>query len=187
MSDDSGKKYDDLLFAVRRSIRYHNRRRKVFDFSHKLSTGITIFGGTAVFFSILSKAKDPWPLVFSAIIAIVAIFDLVINSPQAARFHHDLARKYFEIEKDMVKRYEDKESLLPEWTAKRLDIEAEEPPVLHVLNAICHNELCRAIGCDNDDLVKIGFFQRIFRHFFDIREHKLKRYRDITKDSEDKN
>ena len=165
-------RFNDLLFSVRRSIRYHNRRRSHYDRFRKFNTIISVIGGSAVIAAILGKAGSIWPLTFSAIVAISAAIDLVINSSQMARFHHDLARKYFEIEKEMVSCGQATEDQVINWTERRLTIEAEEPPVLHVLNTICHNELCRALGYGKQ--IKLGFLQRLCSSFFDLGEHKIR-------------
>lgn len=164
-------RFHDLLFGVRRSIRYHNRRRTYYDRFHKFNMIVGVVGGSAVIAALLGEFGDIWPLAFSALIAVSAATDLVINSSQMARFHHDLSRKYFEIEKEMVSYHKPTEEAVVEWTERRLSIEADEPPVLHVLNTICHNELCRALGYGQQ--VKLGRLQRLFSSFFDLGEHKL--------------
>lgn len=164
-------KFDDLLFGIRRSIRYHNRRRSFYDRLHKFNTIIAVVGGSAVIATILGKLGASWPLAFSVVITISAAVDLALNSSQAARFHHDLSRKYFDIEKEMIAGQEPSDQDLVAWTERRLTIEADEPPVLHVLNTICHNELCRALGYGNP--VNLSWLQRLFSNFFDIREYKI--------------
>lgn len=164
--------YETLLFSIRRSVRYHNRRRSFFDRFSKLTTIMSVLGGSAIIVSILSKVNNLWALCFSVIVAIAATFDLVINSSQMARFHHDMSRKYIEIEKNMVLKNPDN-LLISQWTAARLDIEAEEPPVLHILNTICHNELCRALGFPQKEIHKISPLQRLFCQIIDIGEHKI--------------
>jgi hypothetical protein len=80
-------------------------------------------------------------------------------------------RKYVELEKRMLSR--PTEELLLEIAAARLTIEADEPPVLHVLNTICHNEMARAIGLGEKHYVKIGAFQSLVSQLFDFRESSL--------------
>ncbi|SFT82942.1 hypothetical protein SAMN05192563_1004233 [Paraburkholderia aspalathi] len=53
---------------------------------------------------------------------------------------------------------------------KRLDIESEEPPILRVLDCLCHNEQMRSEGYPREDLAKIEWWQRLFAQFFDLRE-----------------
>lgn len=168
------KKYNDLLFSIRRSVRYHNRRRSFFDRWHHAMTVLSFIGGSGVFFTLLKELGDIYPLMLSAIIVVASAIDLIFNFTAKARAHHDYARKYFEIEKDMIRHGKDfDDNLIRDWTVRRLDIEAEEPPVLHVLNVICHNELCRALG-KYDDIEHICYCQRILAQYIDIGEHKIK-------------
>jgi len=173
-SDDSLlKEYNKLLFGVRRSIRYHNRRRLFFDRLHKISTFLSALSGTATFASVLAKAGPFWTLTFAASVAVFSAADLVLNTSEKARLHHDFARNFFELEKEMIKCENPSQEDISRFTLRRLDIEAEEPPVLKVLDAICHNELLRALGYDRSYYADIKWYQRLFANFFDICEHKL--------------
>ena len=55
----------------------------------------------------------------------------------------------------------------------RLDIEIEEPPPLRILDLICHNELCRAMGYDESHQVKIKWYQRILCQIVDLGEYSV--------------
>ena len=62
---------------------------------------------------------------------------------------------------------------IADWTRERLAIEAEEPPVLRVLDTLCHNELTRAMGYGQEYQAKVGFFQRLFAQICDVRQDAL--------------
>jgi len=51
----------------------------------------------------------------------------------------------------------------------RQEIEADEPPTLHVLHGICHNEVVQIMGYHNVQIVRIRWFQRLFSQLFDLR------------------
>jgi hypothetical protein len=70
------------------------------------------------------------------------------------------------------------EELLLSITADRLGIEANEVPVLHVLNCICHNDQLRAEDGPPEEYVTIGPAQRFFSPFFDFCEGSLKKVGD---------
>ena len=168
--------FDDLLFDVRRSVRYHNRRRSFYDRFHKSNTVLGLIGGSAVVATLLAdRGPDFLPLVFGAVVAISSALDLVIGSAGQARRHHDFARRYFNLEKEMVAAEpRNDRKKISAWTQARLEIEAEEPPVMHVLNVICHNELCRALGYNENQMVKIGPVQRLLSNVVDVGEYKIK-------------
>lgn len=173
MSAEINKEVDKLLFGIRRSIRYHLRRRKFFDNVHKTSTFLSALSGTATIAAVLAKAGPNLTITFAALVAIFSIIDLVIGTAQAARLHDDLARRFFNLEKAIISTKEAIEENLANFTSQRLDIEADEPPPLKVLDSICHNELLRAMGYDRSEYVKIEWYQRVFAHFFDLMEHKI--------------
>jgi hypothetical protein len=56
---------------------------------------------------------------------------------------------------------------------ERLDIEADEPPVPHVLNAICHNDLARAMGYGPEHQARIACYQRWLAQFVGVGQHSL--------------
>ena len=121
------KAYDDLLFEVRVSVRYHSRRQGFFQTCHSLVMTLALFGSSAT----------------------LATFGAELEAIRDKATDEDLAKI----------------------TDERLAIEAGEPPVLHVLNAICYNEMVRTMGYG--DKVKISTVQRLLAQFFDWREHQL--------------
>ena len=64
---------------------------------------------------------------------------------------------------------------LPNLTCQRLSIEAKEPTILRVLDLLCHNELCRALGYARNHEIKLSSVQRFFAHFFDIGLGKIEK------------
>lgn len=159
------------LFSVRRSIRYHQRRRSFFDRLDKISNMLSlIFGSVAVYGTLQENSKEI-ALIASGLVTVFASINLVLSSASRARDHTDFMRKYVELEKLMLGA-ESEERLL-DVAGRRLSIEAEEPPVLHVLNAICHNETMRAMGFTKKELPKIGPIQTLVAQFFDFCESDI--------------
>jgi len=167
--------HHNILFGVRRSIRYHHRRRRFFDRIHKLTTFLSALTGTATFATVFAKAGPAWTLSFAAAVAIFSTIDLVVGTAQSARLYDDLAKRFIDLEKEIVTTGEMTDELLANFKAERLDIEKDEPPPLKVLDSICHNELMRAMDYDPKDFVPINYYQRFFAQFFDIREHTIQR------------
>lgn len=168
---DLEDRWHNTLFGVRRSIRYHQRRRAFFDRLDQLSNMLSVIFGSAAIYGILEQDYKALALIASALVTVLASINLVIGSAQRARAHSDFSRRYVELEKRMLGQPD--ESLLQQLSAERLSIEAEEPPVLHVLNAICHNETMRAMGYKKEELAKIGWCQRLLAQLFDFREYAL--------------
>jgi hypothetical protein len=163
-----------LLFGIRRSIRYHSRRRRFFDKVNKFSTFLTALGGTATIASVLAEMGRLWTLTFATSVAVFSAVDLVVGTAQAARLHDDLSRDFINLEKEFISIKDFTEDDYRRLSAIRLEIEAKEPPVYKVLDAMCHNELCRALGYHDCEHAEIKWYQRLFCHLIDIQEHNIK-------------
>lgn len=165
--DDCSVKQHELLFGVRKSVRYHARRRQFFD---RLSKAITIFttiGGIGTVTAVLAKASPGWTLAYGALAGVASIVDIVIGCAEAARRHSDLAREFIQLERDIIRGGNLSEGEITNLTCRRLEIEEEEPTVLRVLDLQCHNELCRALGYESCHEVKLTWYQRLFAQYFD--------------------
>ncbi len=188
MSDSVTKRgpeqFDDewrnLLFGVRRSIRYNARRRRFFDFLRQFTSAIGVIFGSATFFTLLNKTDPFYPAVAAALVTVFSTIDLVIGTAMKARLHDDLCRRFIELERQMelATRPIDAPSLA-KFTARRLEIEADEPPVHRILDMMCHNELARAMGYERSHLAYIRFYQRWLAHFFDVQDHNIKTYGEL--------
>jgi hypothetical protein len=161
--------WNDLLFGVRRSVRYHSRRRMFFDRLHTVTSALGVIFGSATILAVLTEAGPRYAVLAAAVVTIFSALDLVIGTDRSARLHQDLA------EKRMM-------SLTTAPTAKdlkdcggeRLDIESDEPPVLRVLDVLCHNELCRAMGRERSHMAKVAWYQRLFAQLIDVRPDSLR-------------
>jgi len=161
----------NLLFGLRRSIRYHNRRRSFFDGFQRFTNAVSITLGSAILFIILSDVGTYFAVTSAAIVTIFSAINLVASPSQKARLHEDLGRRFMMLERELINReredftHED----LRRFTVQRLEIEQEEPPTLYVLDAICHNELLRAMGYGKEYFVQVNWYQRLLANILDIR------------------
>ena len=166
---------NNLLFGVRKSIRYHNRRRNFFDSYSQIVSAFSVILGSSTIFSII-KGFPSAALYLSAALTILSVFNLVIGSARQARIYNDLEKRFISLEKKIITTSKStlNEEKISELISERLDIEADEPPVKYVLSAICHNDLARSMGYKNNELAKIYFYQRWFAQFIDIQEHTIR-------------
>lgn len=164
----------DLLFGVQRSIRYHNRRRRFFDRFDMSVNATSLMLGSATVYGVLSSAEnEKIALIAACLVSIVSAINLIIGSARQARLHSDLSKRFIRLEKKIIKVPTPKDEEIYFWTELRLDIETEEPPVLHVLDMICHNELLRAKGYSKEHFANIACYQRWFAQIMDVREHSI--------------
>jgi hypothetical protein len=169
---DLEDRWHDTLFSVCRSIRYHQRRRAFYDRLDKASNMLSLIFGSATIYGILQENKKEVALLASAFVTVLSSVNLVIGSAQRGRDHTDFMRKYIELEKRMLA--SPTEQLLLEVQAARLSIEAEEPPVMHVLNSICHNDMVRARGYPEHHFLEIGYIQALLSQVWDVGVSSIK-------------
>jgi hypothetical protein len=162
----------DLLFGVRRSIRYHTRRRRFFDRWNLVTNALAVIFGSTTIGGVV-KGWDTLAITAGAIVTFFSAVNLVVGTVRMARLHEDLAKKFVDLEKELVLAGEHDEQAHRGFCAKRLEVERDEPPVLRVLDSICHNELLRAMGYDRSHYVEITWYQRLLAQFVDIREHAI--------------
>ncbi len=169
---EAALEHHDLLFDVRRSIRYHNRRRAFFDRFNLLSSAVSVIFGSATILAVLSATGTKEHAIWAAaIVTILSTVNLVVGTARMARLHHDLARRFIDLEKAIVTKNDCTPEDVRGFAARRLEIEADEPPPLVVLDAICYNEVARSMGYEKDRFLKIRWYQRLLAQFIDVQDH----------------
>ncbi len=157
----------NLRFGVRRSVRYHRRRRGFYEAWHTLSSGLSVLLATSVVLSLLKQAGELTVATPAVIVAIVSTFDLIVGTTRKAQTHADLGRRFAELEKAMNSEPNPSPEQVADWRNSRLDIEADEPSQLRVVSVLSHNELCRAIGRDQE-VYRVGLWRKAVGHFLNI-------------------
>jgi hypothetical protein len=155
---------ETLLFNVRLSIRYHNRRRSFFDTVNLAASFIAVVFGSAAIAALWSK----WPdgaVYAAALVSLVSGANLVLRSSERARQHHELARRFIELEQKVLPASEGE---FFELYKQKLQIESDEPPGLGVLMIVCHNEQISAEGLAPSRLVWLRWWQRLFAPIIDL-------------------
>lgn len=175
-SGDTASEHWGLLFSVRRSVRYHARRERFFDGVHDLGALAAAIFGSAAVASLLGQLDPALVTATVTVTAVAGACELVFRTTKKARLHNDLAREFIALEKDIVLAGEDlPEARLRELQARRLDVEAREPPALRVLDAMCHDELVTALGIEDSERANPTWLQRRFANVVDIGAHRLRK------------
>ena len=163
---------DDLLFGVRRSARYHAHRVRFFDQIGKAVRILAAVAGIGTITTLLASIGDWATHGLAASVAFFSALDVVLDFAAKARLHTDLYRRFIDLEKRIVgSRAGMNQDLLAELTNARLSIEQEEPPILTILDCICHNELVKAMDCNDGELVRLTFAQRLLADVLDWKPH----------------
>ena len=159
-------------------MRYHDRREGFF-LAVRNATDFAVFvlGSVAVLVIADSVGSD-WPQVAKLIIPLTATLmtgiALVFQVGAKSALHASLKRRFIALERRLIRHRQNfLETLLDELTQDRLTIEADEPPVLRVLDTMCHNDVVWAMGLDRKKVVPITFCQRLFAQFFDVQRKRL--------------
>jgi len=151
------KREYDLLWGVRRSIRYHDRRRRFFSACHSIVLGSGIALAT-VGFAIASRVIDgQWLVGFGVFAMLIFLLDLLFGFSQCACNHTILKHRFSDLEKDIIMNTD--ENNIAAFKARRIEIEKDEPPIRRALDILCHNELAKSEAID--DIYKITRIQRL--------------------------
>lgn len=155
-----------LLFDVRRSIRYHDRRRAFFDQLHRITGALTILMAGSVLFDLGKPGQSAsWLMALAVVAALLSALDMVVGYATHAALHDDLKGRFVDLERDILKGG-DTQDVWTEHRLARLSIERDEPPIYRALDLLCHNEIVYAEGCDASDAKEVKFWHRWTRHFF---------------------
>ena len=168
MSEDTlEEKWHKLLFDVNRSIRYHTRRRAFFEKIDMAANMASVIFGSAAVYGVLEKDYSVLALVAAAFVTVLSGVNLVVSSSRRAREYFDFARRFTELSMKLQCSDEITPELLRTLTAERLRIEAEEPPILRILDVACYIEEARAQGLKIDG-IELTRTQRALSQFFDF-------------------
>jgi len=167
--NDLETRRDRLVFGVRRSVRYHARRRRHFDNLNRFTVFFTVILGSATFASLQTNSDYTWLAPwFGATVTIISAFDLVMGHAIRAREHRDFERRWIRLEREIVRAGTYDDGTYSQLCEQRLEIEADEEPPLRVLDILCHNEQALAEGL-NDEVYRVSFIQRWLSQWMDWR------------------
>ncbi|EGO82397.1 hypothetical protein [Xylella fastidiosa] len=152
----------ELLWGVQKSQRYHSCRMAFFDRCDKLNSVIGLLSGSAVIAS-LGQYAPQWMAIAGAVtVTIATSINLVAGTAQMARIHSDLRRRFSQLESDIVKHPHATQEQVSAWTAQRLEIESDEPPIFVALDILCENQVTRSYAHLKDHPSrKLPWFKRV--------------------------
>jgi hypothetical protein len=152
-----------LLFDVRRSIRYHDRRRAFYERLHHVTSLLTILMAGSVLFDLAKSGETAtWLIWVSTVAALLAAIDMVIGYAQRASLHSSLRERFANLEIEIISGPNDGDCWR-NYQKQRLLIEKDEPAIYQVLDGLCRNELLIAEGYSKKDSPEY-FFESSFWH-----------------------
>lgn len=159
-----------LLWGVQRSGRYHGRRRALFERLHQLTLwGVVLsVGGVAARLENLLNAEwVSWCLALLA--GILVSTNVVGRFAERAELHRTLSTRHARLEASLrpLRALGDEEYSAA--LRERLDIEADEPPIMRLLDVLCHYELLRGtrsdLAKDAEQVTNIPLWRRALAHW----------------------
>ena len=154
----------DLLFGVRRSIRYHDRRERFFGLLHRLVAFSWILLGSylAYAYNGIDESQNTTCLVLTLALVAVSAADLVWGFAAKMALHQQLCHEFTNLETAIVT--DSGDSRYSEYKSRRTAIESREPPKLHALDILCHNEVVAACYDGEDRIAhkaNVKFIHRV--------------------------
>ena len=165
-SDPCWTDRQNLIYDIRLSALYHQKRARFFDLVDKVCSSVAIFGGASAFAAVAKPEIVQW---LGATIALTSTANLVADVPGKSRRHSELVAAFRALEAEIERKgpLEFQRADLNEWAAKRAALEASEPAALTVLVAICQNELARALDQKNK-IVPLPWFKKCLAQWLDF-------------------
>ncbi len=186
---DAWATYHDELFHVRRSVKYHDHRRRFFENVLNVALFLAFASGPALVFLAVAALEPPaagagtggWlqyaPAVLTSIFTGAA---LVARVGAKAREHNELKVEFIRLRQDMERRRRDAtdEDAVADWIAQRLAIETKEPPINRIVDALCHNEVVQSMGAkDKTQYVRVLVWHRLVGPYTRYFDNGLRKYR----------
>ena len=179
--DETGsplEQFDDLYFAVRRSVKYHDYRQRHFKFWVDAFTFLSIVLGMLTIYlfaygdKLVTTAQMPMYLKLAPAVAITVINSLILvfRLGDKAQLHMSL-RVGFQNVSAYLKNLEVENAItrnaVAEGYKRRAEIEVDEPKILRVLDVRCHNETNQSMGFTHN-YYEVRWYQKLFSKYFDI-------------------
>lgn len=148
-----------LEFGVRKSIRYHAKRKRFFENWHNFINALIILAGSSAFVALLSSTGTI-ALWLTAIVSTCAVIDLIGDLTKKGILHGELKQRFSALLKEIClsrKTAEDLQKL----SVERILIESDEPTCMSLLDKHCHNEEAYSQGYDENYIYHLGWRENL--------------------------
>lgn len=159
------------LFGVRKSVRYHQRRQAFHEWWNTVIIALA-FASSA---SAMAEWSAEWRQLLIGATSFLLMLNWVVGLTRRANAHAKLGQRFASLEQDMVpfEKNRDLEAQDEErFRRRRLEIEADEPAKMRVMDILCHNELCEAAYPEHT-VYSVAAWRRGLGHFIDIDDGKI--------------
>ena len=165
MNTDLIRELNNLRFGIEKSMRYHQRRRAHYEFTHRVLMFLVVLAALAGMSEYVLHLNWWVPIFLPAAPMLFAVIDLVYSPGTQARDHLALHQRFATLVSEVLQAEADAEAVtaakIAQWNAARVRIETDEPAIYWALEADCFNEMVYARD-QKDLVVKQGLFKRLF-------------------------
>ena len=164
------------MFGIQRSVRYHNHRRRFYELWNTTTVTCGVLGGSLAATAFLAGLPDGWnwlPAALAGAVALLSAVDLAVGTARCADLHGDLARQFISLEQRFAHGRNLGDAKHEDLVKARLSIEASEPPVLRLLDVMCHFELLRSKGDDPARWPSISWWRSKLAHWASQSEYAV--------------
>jgi hypothetical protein len=134
------KDLDSIDFGVQKSLRYHARRRRFFEALDNITKFLVVVTSASAFVAILGGEKSSITTSLTAAVTILALADITFGFGRRSRIYQDLYRQFSELAIAITLVLDPTRQDVTQLQARRLRIEADEPPQIYALERWCWNE-----------------------------------------------
>lgn len=175
---------EEVRLNVVKNVLYHHARRRVYETWNRFFNFLVIVLGTAAASDFLDAYGITQVRVGLAT-AIVGALQLVIDFGGKARDHRELHQRYTRLLAEIEKRENVDLEQCAAWRSEVINISADEPPILHAIDAKAYNDALARVG--SFDLSKerlvIPAYHQLLAGFLYFDGYTYKRASEVGKES----
>lgn len=151
---------------LRMSILYHRRRQDFYEFWETVTKALALIFSSGAGLALLKDKPEVAAWLAFAVTA-ATLIALVAGTARKATLHASLARRWLDLEHDLIHCGDDV-AQQRELEGRISLLEQDEPPTMGVLVRLCQREVMRAEGYDEDRLPQVPWHHRWFAHWIDF-------------------
>ena len=153
--------FERLDFGINKSLRYHSKRRALFERLDNFTNWLVAVAGASAFAAVIGDPASSLSKILTALITAIALLDVIWGFGARARLHQDLYRRFSELAVEMAGMEKINTHDIAKFRAKRLSLEADEPHIIDALERWCWNEEAEARGAQAEQLQQLTAWQRL--------------------------
>jgi hypothetical protein len=155
------KDLESIDFGVKKSLRYHAIRRRFFETWENITKCLVAFTSAWAFIAILGGENSSITIVLTAAVTILALADIIFGFGRRARMYQDLYRQFSDLAIAIALVLDPTRQDVAQLKARRLRIEADEPPLIDALERWCWNAEAEARHAAPEMLHKLTKWQKL--------------------------